>query len=71
MDKDLNYKEKIRILKEYYHFFKKIGKLGENIPEFIEFLLAPASKLLNKWFESEVLKGLLSLDATLGAYQSP
>ncbi|XP_057864202.2 uncharacterized protein LOC131072144 isoform X3 [Cryptomeria japonica] len=38
--------------------------------EFINLLLAPASKVLNEWFESEILKATLATDAVIGAMGS-
>ncbi|AQK87977.1 hypothetical protein ZEAMMB73_Zm00001d038826 [Zea mays] len=35
--------------------------------EFFDLLLSPASKILNTWFESEVLKATLATDAVIGA----
>ncbi|KAI4385146.1 hypothetical protein MLD38_003204 [Melastoma candidum] len=37
------------------------------IKDFMELLLSPASKVLNKWFESDVLKATLATDAVIGA----
>jgi phytoene dehydrogenase-like protein len=37
---------------------------------FVELLLAPASKVLNSWFESDVLKATLATDAVIGAMAS-
>ena len=34
---------------------------------FIEFMAAPADKILNKWFTSDVLKATLATDAIIGA----
>ena len=38
---------------------------------FYELLVAPAEKVLSKWFESEPLKATLGTDATIGAMTSP
>ncbi|KAJ1254994.1 hypothetical protein BS78_K301800 [Paspalum vaginatum] len=37
-----------------------------NMVEFFDLLLSPASKTLNNWFESEVLKATLATDAVIG-----
>lgn len=39
------------------------GEIGT----FLEFLTAPATKILNRYFESEILKTTLATDATIGA----
>jgi phytoene dehydrogenase-like protein len=36
-----------------------------------EFLTAPASKILDRWFESDVLKATLATDAVIGSMTSP
>ena len=46
-------------------------RLGKETPAFLEFMTAPASKILDKWFESEPLKATLATDATIGAMTSP
>jgi phytoene dehydrogenase-like protein len=42
-----------------------------DIPTFWEVLTGPASKLLNRWFESEPLKATLASDSVIGAMVSP
>ncbi|CAM0147205.1 unnamed protein product [Urochloa decumbens] len=39
----------------------------KNMVEFFDLLVSPASKILNYWFESEVLKATLATDAVIGA----
>lgn len=46
-------------------------KLGRDLPEAVELLTGPATPILNRWFESEVLKGMLATDAIIGAFSSP
>lgn len=43
------------------------GKLGKELTTFLEFMTAPASKILDKWFESNILKATLATDAIIGA----
>ncbi|XP_058508387.1 pyridine nucleotide-disulfide oxidoreductase domain-containing protein 2 [Solea solea] len=45
-------------------------QLGRNIPAFYEVLTAPATKILNQWFESEPLKATLATDAVIGVMTS-
>ncbi|KAG0567287.1 hypothetical protein KC19_7G123900 [Ceratodon purpureus] len=50
---------------------KRSSKLKQHeITSFVELLLAPASKVLNNWFESDVLKATLATDAVIGAMAS-
>lgn len=43
------------------------GKLGKELTTFLEFMTAPATKILDKWFESDILKATLATDAIIGA----
>ena len=45
--------------------------LGSDLMDFHEVMTAPASKILNRWFESEPLKSTLATDAIIGAMLSP
>ncbi|KAG6580366.1 Pyridine nucleotide-disulfide oxidoreductase domain-containing protein 2 [Phytophthora cinnamomi] len=49
----------------------RCGKLGSDLTTFVEFMAAPATKILDKWFESDVLKATLATDAIIGAKVSP
>ncbi|XP_067948100.1 pyridine nucleotide-disulfide oxidoreductase domain-containing protein 2-like [Watersipora subatra] len=46
-------------------------RLGNEIPYFYELLTSPATKILERWFESEPLKATLATDAIIGATISP
>ena len=48
-----------------------LKRLGTDLPEAIELLTGPASTILDRWFESEVLKGTLATDAVIGTFQPP
>jgi phytoene dehydrogenase-like protein len=45
--------------------------LGGQLGPFIELLTAPASRVLERWFESEPLMSTLATDAVIGAMMSP
>ena len=46
-------------------------KLGRDGPRAVEILTAPARTILDRWFESDELKGTLATDAIIGAMASP
>lgn len=50
---------------------KSVAALGKDIPGFWEVLTAPASKILDRWFESPILRATLGTDAIIGAHCSP
>ncbi|CAB3365815.1 Hypothetical predicted protein [Cloeon dipterum] len=45
--------------------------LGGDLNKFLELMTAPATKILDRWFESEPLKATLATDAVIGAFASP
>lgn len=50
----------------------KAGRiLGAQLPQYYQVLVAPISKVLGHWFESEPLKATLATDAVIGAMMSP
>ncbi len=49
--------------------FRKLGSAG--MAEAIEVLTGPARPILDRWFESEQLKGTLATDAIIGAMAAP
>ncbi|XP_039163446.1 pyridine nucleotide-disulfide oxidoreductase domain-containing protein 2 isoform X2 [Eucalyptus grandis] len=49
------------------HCLRRALDLGQNeMVNFMELMLSPASKVLNKWFETDVLKATLATDAVIG-----
>ncbi|MQL92988.1 hypothetical protein Taro_025626 [Colocasia esculenta] len=49
----------------------KILQLGQkDALDFVDLLVSPASKILNNWFESDVLKATLGTDAVIGSMAS-
>lgn len=57
--------------KDAYAAAHAVGSLGRELPGFLEFLLAPASKTLDAWFQSDILKATLATDAVIGSLASP
>ncbi|XP_041009134.1 pyridine nucleotide-disulfide oxidoreductase domain-containing protein 2 [Juglans microcarpa x Juglans regia] len=52
-------------------FLRQAMTLGQkDIVEFMDLLLSPASKVLNNWFETDVLKATLGTDAVIGTTAS-
>ncbi|KAF8033520.1 hypothetical protein BT93_D2194 [Corymbia citriodora subsp. variegata] len=50
------------------HCLRRALDLGQNeMVNFMELLLSPASKVLNKWFETDVLKATLATNAVIGS----
>src|SRR5262249_5554507 len=51
--------------------YRTLGGLGDDIPEALELLVGAARPILERWFESEVLRATLATDAVIGAFASP
>ncbi|KAE9614400.1 hypothetical protein Lal_00037996 [Lupinus albus] len=50
---------------------RQASSLGQkDMVDFMDLLLSPASKVLNNWFESDVLKATLATDAVIGSTAS-
>ncbi|KAL6346285.1 hypothetical protein AAG906_033081 [Vitis piasezkii] len=50
------------------HCLRSALSLGQkDLVDFMDLLLAPASKVLNNWFETDVLKATLATDAVIGS----
>ncbi|KAF4035868.1 Flavin containing amine oxidoreductase [Phytophthora infestans] len=62
---------RLEAAKAMAHLGYRCGKLGSELTTFVEFMTAPATKILDKWFESDVLKATLATDAIIGAKVSP
>ncbi|CAI5449633.1 unnamed protein product [Caenorhabditis angaria] len=61
-----------KILPQLYLLYKTVQPLGlRNAVDFYELMTAPISKIMNKWFESDVLKATLGTDGVIGLAASP
>ncbi len=61
-------------LKDVWTLFglgQKARKLGTDLSEAVEILTGAARPILDRWFESEQLKGTLATDAIIGAFAAP
>jgi phytoene dehydrogenase-like protein len=48
---------------------KAMKSLGDELPEAIELMTGSAKTILDRWFESDELKGTLATDAIIGSFQ--
>jgi phytoene dehydrogenase-like protein len=56
---------------QLYQIGQPFLKLGTELSEAIEILTGAARPILDRWFESEELKGTLATDAIIGAFAAP
>ncbi len=66
----IGFGKKLRDLQKGWRLRKALSKMGNQIPEGLEFLTAAARPILERWFETEVLKTTLATDAVIGAFAS-
>ncbi|KAF4751039.1 Pyridine nucleotide-disulfide oxidoreductase domain-containing protein 2 [Perkinsus olseni] len=57
----------LRIMKT----LKRLTKHSDAVPDLYELFTAPASQILDRWFETDVLKATLATDAVIGSMASP
>ncbi|MEM6799092.1 MAG: NAD(P)/FAD-dependent oxidoreductase [Planctomycetota bacterium] len=62
--------KKIRDARKAWALQAAMKRLGEDQPAAIELLTGAARPILERWFESEVLKATLATDAIIGAFLS-
>jgi phytoene dehydrogenase-like protein len=62
--------KRIRDGKKLWSLYKAMGELGDELPQTVELLTAAARPILDRWFESDVLKATLATDAIIGAFLS-
>ncbi|HCL28763.1 MAG TPA: amine oxidase [Candidatus Latescibacteria bacterium] len=48
---------------------KAVKSMGDDLPEAIELMTGNAKTILDRWFESDELKGTLATDAIIGTFQ--
>ena len=62
--------KKLRDAKKLWGMHRALKSLGDDIPEALEILTGAARPILERWFETEVLKATLATDAIIGAFAS-
>lgn len=56
---------------KWWNYYKAMKRLGPDLRAAVELLAAPATRILNRYFESEPLKATLATDAIIGAMAAP
>jgi phytoene dehydrogenase-like protein len=62
--------KRLRDLQKGWRLRRALQKMRSRIPEGLELLTAAARPILERWFETEVLKTTLATDAVIGAFAS-
>jgi phytoene dehydrogenase-like protein len=62
--------KKLRDGKKLWQLYRALGKLGADLPPAVELLTGAARPILDRWFDTDVLKATLATDAIIGAFLS-
>ncbi|MGE0760727.1 MAG: phytoene desaturase family protein [Pirellulaceae bacterium] len=63
--------KRLRDTGKIWELYQALAGLGDDLPEAVEFLSGAARPILERWFETEVLRATLATDAIIGAFASP
>jgi len=62
--------KRLRDGRKMWDLHQALGELGDDMPEAIELMTGAARPILERWFESDVLRATLATDAIIGAFVS-
>ena len=62
---------RLRDIGKWWMYRKAMQRLGSELRTVVEMLTAPATRILDRYFESEPLKATLATDAIIGAFAAP
>ena len=68
--RDIGLTKRVRDGKKLLNMYQAVKGLGADLPEAVELLTAAARPILDRWFETDVLKATLATDAIIGAFLS-
>jgi phytoene dehydrogenase-like protein len=68
--RDIGLSKRLRDGKKLWALYRALGELGADLPPAVELLTGAARPILDRWFESDVLKATLATDAIIGAFVS-
>jgi len=68
--RDIGISKRLRDGKKLWSLYRALGELGADLPTAVELLTGAARPILDRWFESDVLKATLATDAIIGAFLS-
>ena len=62
--------KRLRDTAKLWEIHQALAELGDDLPAAVELLSGAARPMLERWFESEVLRATLATDAVIGAFSS-
>jgi len=63
-------RKRLRDSRKAWQLHRALKSIGADIPQAIELLTGAARPILDRWFESDILKATLATDAVIGAFAS-
>ncbi len=66
--RDIGFGKRLRDLKKLWGLRSALAELDADLPATVELLTAAARPILDRWFETDVLKATLATDAIIGAF---
>lgn len=66
--RDVGFRKRMRDLKKLWELRAALAELGADLPAAVELLTGAARPILDRWFETDVLKATLATDAIIGAF---
>jgi len=68
--RSIGWGKKIRDGKKLWALYRAMADLGSDLPEAVELMTGAARPILDRWFQSDILKATLATDAIIGAFLS-
>lgn len=68
--RQIGLRKKLGDARAAWRFYRALSKLGDRLPEALELLTGAARPILERWFESDILRATLATDAVIGAFSS-
>ncbi len=62
---------RLRDLGAWWRYRRAMTRLGGHLRQAVEMMTTSATRILDRWFESDVLKATLATDAIIGAFAAP
>ena len=64
-------RKRMRDASRLWDMYQALADLGSDLPQALELITGAARPILERWFESEVLRATLGTDAIIGAFAAP
>lgn len=63
-------RKRLRDWRKLWRLYRAFGHLGADLPKAIELVAGAARPILERWFESEILRATVATDAIIGSFSS-